>query len=404
LSTAAGTGKMAGMNTACVPIPKPDAHQEIRDALRSLCANYDSAYWQKIDADRGYPEAFVNALTEAGWMAALIPGEYGGSGLGLAQASVIMEEINFSGGNSGALHGQMYNMNTLLRHGSAEQKKQYLPAIASGSLRLQSMAVTEPTTGTDTTQLKTTAVRKGDRYVVNGQKVWISRIQHSDLMILLARTTPVAEVKKKSDGMSIFLVDLHQAMGKGMTVRPIANMVNHETNEVFFDDLEIPAENLIGQEGSGFRYILDGLNAERTLIAAECIGDAYWFVNKARAYAGERIVFGRPIGQNQGVAFPIADAYIETEAANLMRFRACALFDAHQPCGGEANMAKYLAAKASWEAANVCMQTFGGFGFAHEYDVERKFRETRLYQVAPISTNLIYSYVAEHLLGLPRSF
>jgi acyl-CoA dehydrogenase len=385
-------------------IPTPDAYQEIREALRALCGSYDSAYWQKVDSERGYPEAFVDALTEAGWMAALIPGEYGGSGLGLAEASVIMEEINFSGGNSGALHGQMYNMNTVLRHGSTEQKNRYLPEIAAGKLRLQAMAVTEPTTGTDTTQLKTTAVKKGDRYVVNGQKVWISRIQHSDLMILLARTTPLAEVKKKSEGMSIFIVDLHQAIGNGMTVRPIPNMVNHETNEVFFDNLEIPEENLIGREGHGFKYILDGLNAERTLIAAECIGDAYWFVNKARKYACERVVFNRPIGQNQGVAFPIADAYMETEAANLMRFKACSLFDAHKPCGGEANMAKYLAAKASWEAANVCLQTHGGFGFAHEYDVERKFRETRLYQVAPISTNLIYSYVAEHLLGLPRSF
>jgi acyl-CoA dehydrogenase len=385
-------------------IPTPDAYQEIREAMRDLCGRYDAAYWQKVDAERGYPEAFVAALTQAGWMAALIPAEYGGSGLGLAEASVIMEEINFSGGNSGALHGQMYNMNTLLRHGSVQQKRDYLPAIATGKLRLQSMAVTEPTTGSDTTQLKTTAVKRGDRYVVNGQKVWISRIQHSDLMILLARTTPLAEVKRKSEGMSIFLVDLDQAIGRGMTVRPIMNMVNHETNEVFFDNLEIPAANLIGQEGQGFRYILDGLNAERTLIAAECIGDAYWFVNKARDYANGRIVFNRPIGQNQGVAFPIADAYIETEAANLMRFKACSLFDAHQPCGGEANMAKYLAAKASWEAANVCLQTHGGFGFAVEYDVERKFRETRLYQVAPISTNLIYAYVAEHLLGLPRSF
>ena len=385
-------------------IPTPDQHQELREALRDLCGRYDSAYWQKVDTDRGYPEAFVDALTEAGWMAALIPTEYGGSGLGLAEASVIMEEINFSGGNSGALHGQMYNMNTVLRHGSAAQKQQYLPGIASGKLRLQSMAVTEPTTGTDTTQLKTTAVKKGDRYVVNGQKVWISRIQHSDLMILLARTTPLAEVKKKSEGMSIFIVDLKQAIGNGMTIRPIMNMVNHETCEVFFDNLEIPAENLIGIEGQGFKYILDGLNAERTLIAAECIGDAYWFVNKARAYASERIVFNRPIGQNQGVAFPIADAYMETEAANLMRFKACTLFDAHQPCGAEANMSKYLAAKASWQAADMCLQTHGGFGFAHEYDVERKFRETRLYQVAPISTNLIYSYVAEHVLGLPRSF
>ena len=385
-------------------IPTPDAYQDMREALRGLLAGFDAAYWQKVDHERGYPDAFVTALTKAGWLAALIPSEYGGSGLGLTEASVIMEEINFGGGNAGACHGQMYNMGTLLRHGSEAQKTLYLPQIASGALRLQSMAVTEPTTGTDTTQLKTTAVKKGDRYVVNGQKVWISRIQHSDLMILLARTTPLAEVKKKSEGMSIFIVNLKDAIGNGMTVQPIANMVNHETNEVFFDNLEIPAENLIGEEGKGFRYILDGLNAERALIAAECIGDAYWFVDKARRYASDRVVFNRPIGQNQGVQFPIADAYIETEAANLMRFKACQLFDAGQPCGAEANMAKYLAAKASWEAANVCLQTHGGFGFACEYDVERKFRETRLYQVAPISTNLIYSYVAEHLLGLPRSF
>jgi acyl-CoA dehydrogenase len=386
------------------PIPKPDQFQEMREALRDLCSRYDSAYWQQVDHERGYPEAFVTAITEAGWLAALIPEQYGGSGLGLAEASVIMEEINLSGGNAGSCHGQMYNMGTLLRHGSDQQKKLYLPKIASGQLRLQSMAVTEPTTGTDTTKLKTTAVKKGDRYVINGQKVWISRIQHSDLMILLARTTPLAEVKKKSEGMSIFIVDLHQAIGKGMEVRPIANMVNHETNEVFFDNLEIPAENLIGVEGQGFKYILDGLNAERTLIAAECIGDAYWFIDRARRYANDRVVFDRPIGMNQGIQFPIADSYIETEAANLMRFKACELFDRHEPCGAESNMAKYLAAKASWEAANVCMQTHGGFGFACEYDVERKFRETRLYQVAPISTNLIYSYVAEHLLGLPRSF
>jgi len=389
-------------------IPTPDDHQELREALRALCRDFDATYWQKVDHERGYPEAFVDALTSAGWLAALIPAEYGGSGLGLAEASVIMEEINFSGGNAGSCHGQMYNMGTLLRHGSEAQKQRYLPKIASGEWRLQSMAVTEPTTGTDTTQLKTTAVRKGDRWVVNGQKVWISRIQHSDLMILLARTTPLADVKRKSEGMSIFIVNLDDAMpergGRGMTVRPIPNMVNHETNEVFFDDLEIPAENLIGQEGQGFRYILDGLNAERTLIAAECIGDAYWFIDKARRYASERQVFGRPIGQNQGVQFPIAADYIETEAANLMRFKACALFDAGRPCGAEANMAKYLAAKASWEAANTCLQTHGGFGFACEYDVERKFRETRLYQVAPVSTNLIHSYVAEHLLGLPRSF
>ncbi len=384
--------------------PSPDSRQELRDAVRDLCRRFDSSYWQGVDEARGYPEAFVSALTTAGWLAALIPADYGGSGLGLAEASVIMEEINACGGNAGACHGQMYNMGTLLRHGSDEQKRQYLPKIASGELRLQSMAVTEPNTGTDTTKLKTTAVRQGDRYLVNGQKVWISRIQHSDLMILLARTTPLDQVQKKSEGMSIFLVDLRQAIGNGMTIRPIRNMVNHETNEVFFDDLEIPVENRIGQEGLGFRYILDGLNAERILIAAECIGDAYWFINKARDYARSRVVFDRPIGQNQGVQFPIAESYIETEAANLMRFRACALFDQKLACGPEANMAKYLAAKASWEAANVCLQTHGGFGFAAEYDVERKFRETRLYQVAPISTNLIFSYVAEHVLGLPRSF
>jgi len=386
------------------PIPKPDQYQDMREALRDLCKQFDSAYWQKIDHERAYPEAFVTAMTEAGWLAALIPEEYGGSGLGLAEASVIMEEINFSGGNAGSCHGQMYNMGTLLRHGSDAQKKMYLPKIASGELRLQSMAVTEPTTGTDTTKLKTTAVKKGDKYVVNGQKVWISRIQHSDLMILLARTTPISEVQRKSEGMSIFIVNLKDAIGKGMEVRPIANMVNHETNEVFFDNLEIPAENLIGTEGQGFKYILDGLNAERVLIAAECIGDAYWFIDRARRYANDRVVFDRPIGKNQGIQFPIADSYIETEAANLMRFKACELFDHHQPCGPESNMSKYLAAKASWEAANVCLQTHGGFGFANEYDVERKFRETRLYQVAPISTNLIYSYMAEHVLGLPRSF
>lgn len=381
-----------------------DAYQDLRDAVKDLCMTFPAEYWRKVDEERGYPEAFVDALTKAGWLAALIPQEYGGSGLGLTEASVIMEEINRSGGNAGSCHGQMYNMGTLLRHGSEEQKRLYLPRIASGDLRLQSMGVTEPTTGTDTTKIKTVAVKKGDRYVVNGQKVWISRIQHSDLMILLARTTPLDQVKKKSEGMSIFLVDLHQAIGNGMSVRPIPNMVNHETNELFFDNLEIPVENLIGEEGKGFKYILDGLNAERTLIAAECIGDGYWFIDKAAQYAKERVVFDRPIGQNQGVQFPIADSYIEVEAANLMRFKACELFDAHQPCGAQANMAKFLAAKASWEAANVCLQTHGGFGFACEYDVERKFRETRLYQVAPISTNLIYSYVAEHILGLPRSF
>jgi acyl-CoA dehydrogenase len=386
--------------------PVDTAYADIRDAVRALCAQFPDAYHREIDAQRGYPEAFVNALTQAGWMAALIPQEYGGSGLGLAEASVIMEEINRSGGNSGACHGQMYNMGTLLRHGSTEQKQRYLPKIASGELRLQSMGVTEPSTGTDTTKIKTTALRSasGDRYVVNGQKVWISRVQHSDLMILLARTTALADVKKKSEGMSIFIVDLRDALGHGMTVRPILNMVNHETNELFFENLEIPADNLIGQEGQGFKYILDGLNAERTLIAAECIGDGRWFIDRVTKYVGERIVFGRPIGQNQGVQFPIAQAHIEIEAADLMRWQACQLFDAREPCGAQANMAKYLAAKASWEAANACIQFHGGFGFACEYDVERKFRETRLYQVAPISTNLILSYVAEHVLGLPRSF
>jgi acyl-CoA dehydrogenase len=382
----------------------PDEHQDIRDAVRALCSEFPDEYHRKIDEQRAYPEAFVDALINAGWLSAMIPEEYGGSGLGLTEASVIMEEINRSGGNSGAVHGQMYNMSTLLRNGSTAQKEKYLPKIAAGELRIQSMAVTEPTTGTDTTKIKTNAVKKDGRYVVNGQKVWISRVQHSDLMILLARTTPLTEVKRKSEGMSIFIVDLKDAIGKGLTVQPIPNMVNHETNELFFDSLEIPEENLIGEEGKGFKYILDGLNAERTLIAAECIGDGYWFMERAVKYANERVVFDRPIGQNQGVQFPIADAFIEIEAANLMRFKACQLFDAHQPCGAQANMAKYLAAKASWEAANVCLQTHGGFGFANEYDIERKFRETRLYQVAPISTNLIYSYVAEHLLGLPRSF
>jgi acyl-CoA dehydrogenase len=379
-------------------------YAEIRDGVRALCTGFPAEYHRQVDAERGYPAAFVDALTKAGWLAALIPQDYGGSGLGLAEASVIMEEINRSGGNAGACHGQMYNMGTLLRHGSAEQKARWLPPIARGELRLQSMGVTEPSAGTDTTKIKTTAVKKDDRWIVNGQKVWISRIQHSDLMILLARTTPLAQVKKKSEGLSIFLVDLHDAIGHGLAVRPIPNMVNHETNELFFENLEIPHENLIGEVGQGFRYILDGLNAERTLIAAECIGDGHWFIDKVSAYAKERVVFGRPIGQNQGVQFPIAEAHIEVEAADLMRWEACRRFDAHLPCGAQANMAKYLAAKASWEAANAAIQFHGGFGFACEYDVERKFRETRLYQVAPISTNLILSYVAEHLLGLPRSF
>jgi acyl-CoA dehydrogenase len=378
--------------------------QDIRDAVRALCKEYPDEYHREVDQRRTYPEDFVNALTKAGWLAALIPTEYGGSGLGLTEASVIMEEINRSGGNSGACHGQMYNMGTLLRHGSVEQKQRYLPKIASGELRLQSMGVTEPTTGTDTTKIKTTAIRKGDRYVINGQKVWISRVRHSDLMILLARTTPLAEATSKSGGMSIFIVDLREAINHSLNVRPIPNMVNHETNELFFEDLEIPVENLIGIEGQGFKYILDGLNAERTLIAAECIGDGYWFIDRVASYVKQRIVFGRPIGQNQGVQFPIAESYIEIEAANLMRWEACRRFDAAEACGAQANMAKFLAAKASWEAANACIQFHGGFGFACEYDVERKFRETRLYQVAPISTNLILSYVAEHVLGLPRSF
>ena len=381
-----------------------DLHPEIRDAIRDLCRQFPDEYFRRVDEQRGYPDDFVAALLDAGWLAAMIPEEYGGSGLGLTAASVIMEEINRCGANAAAVHGQMYNMGTLLRNGSPAQKKQYLPAIAAGRLRIQSMAVTEPTTGSDTTRIRTTATRKDDRYLINGQKVWISRVRHSDLMILLARTTPLAEVRRKSEGMSIFIVDLRQAIGNGLEVRPIANMVNHETNELFFDGLEVPAENLIGEEGQGVRYLLDGLNAERALIAAECIGDGYWFVERATRYAGGRTVFERPIGANQGVQFPIAEAFIDVEAANLMRYEACARFDAQRPCGAQANMAKYLAAKASWQAANVCLQTHGGFGFATEYDVERKFRETRLYQVAPISTNLIFSYVAEHLLGLPRSY
>jgi len=381
-----------------------DEFQELRSSVRELCKDFPAEYFRRIDERRSYPEEFVEALTKAGWLAALIPEEYGGSGLGLTEASVILEEINHSGGNSGACHGQMYNMATLLRHGSDEQKRAYLPKIASGELRLQSMAITEPTAGTDTAKISTTAAIKNGHYVINGQKVWTSRVQHSDLMILLARTSPLSEVERKTEGMSLFLVDLRQAIGKRLQVKPIANMVNHETNELFFDHLELPLKSLIGEEGKGFKYILDGLNAERALIAAECIGDGFWFVDKVTKYAKERIVFGRPIGQNQGVQFPIAKAFIKIEAANLMRYKACALFDAHKRCGAEANMALLLAAEASWEAANACLQFHGGFGFAAEYDVERKFRETRLYQVAPISTNLILSYVAEHVLGLPRSF
>jgi acyl-CoA dehydrogenase len=384
--------------------PRFEQFADYRRAVRELCAQFGSEYWQSVDERAEYPEAFVQALTDAGWLAALIPEEFGGGGLSVTEASVILEEINRSGANSGACHAQMYIMGTLLRHGSGEQKRRYLPEIAAGRLRLQSFGVTEPTTGTDTTKTRTTAVRRADHYVVNGQKVWTSRMQHSDLMLLLARTTPLPEVRKKTEGLSIFLVDLRGATDKGMTVRPIRNMVNHETNEVFFEDFAVPRENLIGEEGKGFRYILDGMNVERILIAAECIGDGYWFVDRARGYANERVVFDRPIGQNQGIQFPIARAYANVRAADLMRYEAARLFDEGRPAGAEANLAKLLAADASWEAANVCLQTFGGFGFAAEYDVERKFRETRLYQVAPISTNLILSYIGEHVLRMPRSF
>lgn len=379
-------------------------YNELREGVRSVVSQFDSRYWQEVDEARAFPEKFVNALTDAGWLSALIPEEYGGSNLSLTEASVIMEEINRTGGNSGACHGQMYVMGCVVRHGSKAQKEALLPKIASGELRMQSMAVTEPTTGSDTTQLKTVAVRQGDHYVVNGQKVWTSRLQHSDYMLLLARTTPLAEVKKKSEGLSVFLVDLREEVGKTITVKPIRNMVNHETNEIFIDNLHIPVENRIGEEGLGLKYILDGLNAERILIAAECIGDGYWFVNRATQYAKDRVVFGRAIAMNQGIQFPIAKAHINVEAASLMRYEAARLFDAGLPCGAQANMSKLLAADASWEAANVCLQTHGGFGFAAEYDIERKFRETRLYQVAPISTNLILSYVGEHVLGMPKSY
>ncbi|MBM4186343.1 MAG: acyl-CoA dehydrogenase [Gemmatimonadetes bacterium] len=384
--------------------PRASDYTELRQGVREACAPFDSAYWQGIERASGYPEEFVAALTRAGWLSALIPEEYGGGGLTVTEASVILEEINRAGANSGACHAQMYVMGTVLRHGSAEQKARYLPEIAAGKLRLQSFAVTEPTAGTDTSRIATFAERQGDRYLVNGQKVWISRVQHSDLMLLLARTTPLGMVAKRTDGLSVFLVDLRENAGKGLTIRPIANMVNHETNELFFENFEVPATNLIGEEGRGFRYILDGMNAERVLIAAECIGDGYWFIDKARTYAAERVVFGRPIGQNQGIQFPIAQAYAAVRAADLMRYEAARLFDRGEPCGAEANLAKLLAADASWQAANVCLQTHGGFGFAAEYDVERKFRETRLYQVAPISTNLILSYLGEHVLGMPRSF
>ena len=381
-----------------------ELHNDLRTAVREICAGFPDSYWRQLDTERGYPEAFVKVLTDAGFLAALIPEEFGGSGLGILEASIILEEINRSGGNAGACHAQMYIMGTVLRHGSAEQKARYLPKIASGELRLQAFAVTEPTTGTDTTRLQTSAVRHGDKYVVNGQKLWISRAEHSDLMLLIARTTPLDRIEKKTDGLSVFLVDLKSAVGNGVTIRPLRTMMNHATTEVFFDNLEVPAENLVGEEGRGFRYLIDSLNAERILIAAECVGDGRWFVQRSCAYARERVVFNRPIGQNQGIQFPLARAHVNVESADLMRMKAAELFDAGRPCGAEANMAKLLAADASWEAANVAVQTHGGFGFAEDYDIERKFRETRLYQVAPISTNLILSYVGEHVLGLPRSF
>jgi acyl-CoA dehydrogenase len=385
-------------------VPGVESHHDLRHAVRDLCKDFPDSYWRELDAQRGYPDAFVRALTEAGYLAALIPEEFGGAGLGITEASIIMEEINRSGANAGACHAQMYTMGTLLRHGSEAQKREYLPKIASGELRLQAFGVSEPTTGSDTTQLKTTAVRRGDRFVIRGQKIWISRAEHSDLLLLIVRTTPIAEVKKRTEGLSVLLVDMREAVGHGLTIRPIRTMMNHATTELFFDDLEVPVETLVGDEGKGFRYLIDGLNAERILIAAECIGDGRWFIERATRYANDRVVFGRPIGQNQGVQFPIARAHVNIEAADLMRVRAAELFDRGEPCGAEANMAKLLAADASWEAANAAVQTHGGFGFAEDYDIERKFRETRLYQVAPISTNLILAYVAEHVLGLPRSY
>ena len=377
---------------------------DIRNAVRSLCQGYPGEYWREKDRKREYPTEFVQALTDSGFLAVLIPEIYGGSELGIQEAAVILEEIHKSGCNGAACHAQMYIMGTLLRHGSEEQKQKYLPGIASGELRLQAFGVTEPGSGTDTTSIRTFAKREGDEYVVNGQKVWTSRAEHSDLMLLLARTTPKDEVTKRTDGLSVFLVDLRKSLNHGVTIRPISTMINHATTEVFIDDLRIPAEQRIGEEGKGFRYILDGMNAERILIGAECIGDSRWFIQKASEYAKDRKVFQRPIGQNQGIQFPIAKAYAQSEAADLMVRKAASLFDSGKPCGKEANMAKLLAADASWEAADVCLQTHGGFGFAEEYDIERKFRETRLYRIAPVSTNLILSYLAEHVLGLPRSF
>ncbi len=380
------------------------ALDQIREAVAALCSDYPGEYWREKDRERAYPTEFVEALTRSGFLGALIPEEYGGSGLGITEAGAILEEVQRAGCNGGACHAQMYTMGTILRHGSREQKAQWLPKIASGELRLQAFGVTEPTSGTDTLSLRTTAERSGDHYVVNGQKVWTSRAEHSDLMLLLARTTAKDKVAKRTDGLSVFVVDMREAVGNGLTIKPLRAMINHATTEVFFDDLQVPAANILGEEGKGFRYILDGMNAERILIASECIGDARWFIEKARDYANEREVFGRPIGKNQGIQFPIARAYAATEAADLMVQKAAAMFDAGTPCGPEANMAKLIASEASWQAADMCLQTHGGFGFAEEYDVERKFRETRLYQVAPISTNLILSYIAEHVLGLPRSY
>jgi acyl-CoA dehydrogenase len=383
---------------------KLEVHQQLKGAVRELCRNFPDIYWRELDAKRAYPEEFVHALTKAGYMATLIPEEYGGAGMGVTEAAIILEEIHRSGGNAAACHAQMYIMGTLLRHGSPEQKAKYLPAIAAGEIRLQAFAVTEPTTGSDTTRIKTTATRTGDKFLVKGQKIWISRAEHSDLMLLVARTTPREQVAKRTEGLSVFLVDLRQAAGRGLTIRPIRTMMNHATTEVFFDDVEVPAENLVGQQGQGFGYLLDGLNAERILIAAECVGDGRWFLDRACRYAKERVVFDRPIGQNQGVQFPLARAYASVEAAALMVAHAAERFDSLQPCGAQANIAKLLAADASWESANAALQTHGGFGFAEDYDIERKFRETRLYQIAPVSTNLILAYIAEHVLGLPRSY
>ncbi len=381
-----------------------ESFPEIRESVRRLCARFPGEYWRRLDRERAYPTEFVQTLTAEGFLGVLIPEEFGGSGLGLGAATAVLEEIHRSGGNGGAAHAQMYTMGTVLRHGNAEQKSRYLPAIAKGELRLQAFGVTEPTSGTDTTRIRTFARRDGDKYIVNGQKIWISRAEHSDLMVLLVRTTPREAVKKPTDGMSVLLVDLARARGHGLTIRPIRTMINHSTTELFFDDLEVPAENLIGMEGHGFRYIIDGMNAERILIASECIGDGRFFIDRATAYAKDRSVFGRPIGENQAIQFPIARAYVQVTAASEMVDKAARLFDAGKPCGSEANMAKMLASEASWSAADMCIQTHGGFGFAEEFDVERKFRETRLYQVAPISTNLILSHVATHLLGLPKSF